>query len=245
MNELKWLSAADGPEYLPDPADALTEPNGLLAAGGSLEPEWLLESYRRGIFPWFETGQPILWWSPDPRTVLEPGDFNVSRSLRKRLTSGRFQVTADRDFAAVISACSEPRSYTDSTWITPAMMTAYQQLHELGWAHSFEAWTDDKLAGGLYGVAIGKVFFGESMFARQSDASKVAFWHALRFLTRIGFELIDCQLPSAHLSRLGAKSMPRSQFLLRLAQLTESPGTPGPYRKAFEAGLEPKPGFET
>jgi len=241
MSELKWLSAADGPDCLPDPAEALIEPNGLLAAGGSLEPEWLLESYRRGIFPWFETGQPILWWSPDPRTVLEPDEFNVSRSLRKRLRSGQYRVTADRDFGGVISACSEPRSYTDSTWITPTMLTAYTRLHELGWAHSFEAWTDDTLVGGLYGVAIGKVFFGESMFARQSDASKVAFWHAIRFLSASGFELIDCQLPSAHLTRLGATSMPRSEFLSRLSGLTESAGMPGRYREAFEAGLEPEP----
>lgn len=241
MSNLKWLSAADGPESLPDPAEALIEPNGLLAAGGSLEPEWLLESYRRGIFPWFETGQPILWWSPDPRTVLEPDDLKISRSLRKRLSRGQFRVTADKDFAGVISACSEPRTYTDSTWITPTMGTAYTRLHELGWAHSFETWTGETLVGGLYGIAIGKVFFGESMFARQSDASKVAFCHALRFLSERGFELVDCQLPSAHLSRLGAKSMPRSEFLSHLVRLTESPGMPGHYREAFDAGLEPEP----
>ena len=238
MSELRWLSAANGPESLPDPADALIEPNGLLAAGGSLEPAWLLKSYRRGIFPWFETGQPILWWSPDPRTVLRPDELRVSRSLRKRLRRGKFQVSADRDFAGVISACAAPRRYTDSTWITAPMLAAYERLHELGWAHSFEAWTDETLVGGLYGVAIGKVFFGESMFARQSDASKVAFWHALQFLSEQGIELIDCQLPSEHLSRLGAKSLPRSEFLSLLERLTDPSGTPGTYRKAFQTGLE-------
>jgi len=238
MTELKWLSAADGPESLPDPSAALTEPNGLLAAGGSLEPDWLLASYRRGIFPWFEAGQPILWWSPDPRTVLVPADFRVSRSLKKRLRRGEFRVTADRDFPGVISACAEPRRYTDSTWITPAMRSAYVRLNELGWAHSFEAWSDDRLAGGLYGIAIGKVFFGESMFARRTDASKVVFWHALQFLVANGFELVDCQLPSAHLGRLGAKAMSRPAFLRALESLTEPMGTPGAYTKAFETFLQ-------
>jgi leucyl/phenylalanyl-tRNA---protein transferase len=237
MTELKWLSAADGPQSLPDPGAALAEPNGLLAAGGSLDPDWLLASYRRGIFPWFEAGQPILWWSPDPRTVLVPADFRVSRSLKKRLRRGEFRVTADRDFPGVISACAEPRRYTDSTWITPAMLSAYSRLNELGWAHSFEAWSGDRLAGGLYGIAIGKVFFGESMFARHTDASKVAFWHALQFLVATCIELVDCQLPSAHLSRLGAKAMSRPAFLRALAALTEPMGAPGAYSDAFETFL--------
>lgn len=238
MTELKWLSAASGPESLPDPAEALTEPNGLLAAGGSLEPDWLLASYKRGIFPWFEAGQPILWWSPNPRTVLAPHDFRLSRSFRKRLRRGEFRVTADRDFAGVISACAAPRRYTDSTWITPAMQSAYTRLHQLGWAHSFEAWSDQTLAGGLYGIAIGKVFFGESMFARYTDASKVAFWHALQFLIWRGFELVDCQLPSAHLTRLGATTRSRPAFLAALERLTDPAGTPGAYTDAFEAYLQ-------
>lgn len=238
MTELKWLRASDGPESLPDPSEALTEPNGLLAAGGSLDPDWLLASYRRGIFPWFEAGQPILWWSPNPRTVLLPRDFKLSRSLKKRVRRGEFQVTADRDFPGVISACAEPRRYTDSTWITPAMLDAYRRLHELGWAHSFETWSGDTLAGGLYGIAIGKVFFGESMFARRTDASKVALWHALQFLTAQGFELVDCQLPSAHLTRLGAKSVPRPAFLAELERLSDPPGTPGAYCTAFETLLQ-------
>lgn len=233
MSELKWLSRDDGPESLPDPADALREPNGLLAAGGSLEPDWLLAGYRRGIFPWFESGQPILWWSPDPRTVLKPDELRVSRSLRRRINRNEFRVTADTDFAGVITGCAEPRSYTDSTWITPEMRSAYVALHALGWAHSFESWVDGSLAGGLYGIAIGRVFFGESMFAKRSDASKVAFFHALRYLSKRGIELVDCQLPSAHLSRLGARSLPRADFLTELARLTESPGTPGSYRDDF------------
>lgn len=235
MSELRWLNPADGPESLPDPSQALDEPNGLLAAGGSLEPDWLLTSYRRGIFPWFETGQPILWWSPDPRIVLRPGELRVSRSLRKRLRRGEFRVTADCDFAGVIRACAEPRRYTDSTWITPKMIDAYRQLHDLGWAHSFEAWHGDSLAGGLYGIAIGGIFFGESMFARQSDASKVAFWHAARFLESRGVEIIDCQLPSAHLTRLGARTMPRPEFLSLLQRVTARPATPGTYCQAFSA----------
>jgi len=233
MSELKWLCRDDGPDSLPDPADALREPNGLLAAGGSLEPDWLLAGYRRGIFPWFESGQPILWWSPDPRTVLKPEELRVSRSLRRRIDRNEFRVTADTDFAGVIAGCAQPRSYTDSTWITPEMQSAYIALHELGWAHSFESWVDGSLAGGLYGIAIGRVFFGESMFAKRSDASKVAFFHALRYLSRRGIELVDCQLPSAHLSRLGARSLPRADFLTELARLMESPGTPGSYRDDF------------
>jgi leucyl/phenylalanyl-tRNA--protein transferase len=233
MADLRWLSKEDSPASLPDPAQALPEPNGLLAAGGSLAPEWLLESYRRGIFPWFESGQPILWWSPDPRTVMTPDQLHVSRSLQKCIGRQQFEVTADTDFAGVITSCAAPRNYTDSTWITPEMQAAYTELHRLGWAHSFESSIDGLLVGGLYGIAIGRVFFGESMFASRSDASKVAFFHAVRFLSERGIELIDCQLPSAHLSRLGARTMPREAFLAALAQLTESPGTPGSYRDDF------------
>lgn len=231
--ELRWLSAAGGPESMPDPEHALTEPNGLLAAGGSLDPEWLLASYRRGIFPWFEARQPILWWSPDPRFVLAPETMKVSRSLAKRIRQGRFEVRADTEFAAVIAACAEPRRYTNATWITPAMRTAYVTLHRLGWAHSVEAWADGTLVGGLYGVSIGRVFFGESMFARETDASKVAFWHAVRYLEAEGCELIDCQLPSSHLEQFGAQGMPRRDFLARLRELTEPPGAPGSWTENF------------
>ena len=238
MTELRWISAADGPDALPHPAQALAEPNGLLAAGGSLEPEWLLAAYRRGIFPWFEAGQPILWWSPDPRTVLYPSDFKLSRSLRKRIRSGTFTVTADRAFDDVIAACAAPRRYTDATWITPPMAHAYSRLAALGYAHSFESWAGERLVGGLYGIAIGRVFFGESMFALESDASKVAFFHTIRFLSERGFELIDCQLPSAHLTRLGATAVPRSEFLAALERLCEPPGTPGAWTADFSAVSE-------
>ena len=233
MTELRWISAADGPDGLPDPADALGEPNGLLAAGGALTPDWLLSSYRRGIFPWFEHGQPILWWSPDPRTVLYPADLRISRSLEKRLRRREFEIAADVDFGGVIEGCAAPRRYTDATWITLPMMQAYIRMHELGWAHSFEARLDGELVGGLYGIAIGRVFFGESMFARRTDASKVAFCHALRFLESEGIELIDCQLPSAHLSSLGARNMPRRAFLRELARLVDPPGDPGSWRERF------------
>ena len=233
--ELRWLSKAGGPESLPDPENALTEPNGLLAAGGSLDPEWLLASYRRGIFPWFEARQPILWWSPDPRTVLEPARLKVSRSLAKRVRQRRFEIRADTGFAAVIDGCAGPRRYTSATWITPAMRAAYVTLHRLGWAHSFEAWSGDTLVGGLYGVAIGRVFFGESMFARETDASKVAFWHAVRFLEAEGCELIDCQLPTAHLEQFGATGISRREFLARLRELVEPAGAPGSWTSTFAA----------
>jgi leucyl/phenylalanyl-tRNA---protein transferase len=233
MSDLKWISASDGPDCLPDPANALHEPNGLLAAGGSLAPEWLLASYRRGIFPWFEIGQPILWWSPAPRIVLYPDALKVSRSLGKRLRRGEFSLTADTAFAGVIDACAGPRRYTDATWITPSMRDAYCRLHALGWAHSVEAWQDGELAGGLYGLLIGRVFFGESMFARRTDASKVALFHAVRYLQSRGCELIDCQLPSAHLHRLGATSLPRPVFLERLRELTEPKGEPGSWAEDF------------
>lgn len=213
MSTIRWLSPAEGPESMPPASAALEEPNGLIAAGGALEPEWLLAAYRRGIFPWYETGQPILWWSPDPRAVLRPADLHVSRSLHRRLRKGEFEVTADGAFDAVVAGCAEPRGYTDSTWITADMANAYSRLHRLGFAHSFEAWSGGELVGGLYGVAIGRVFFGESMFKRRSDASKVAFVQGVRFLAARGFALIDCQVATSHLSRLGATSMPRNEFV--------------------------------
>lgn len=198
---------------MPAASEALDVPNGLVAAGGSLEPAWILAAYRKGIFPWYEAGQPILWWSPHPRAVLEPRDLRISRSLRRRLRKREFRVTADRAFDRVVSGCAEPRGYTRSTWITGDMARAYSRLHGLGYAHSFESWSGDTLVGGLYGVAIGRVFFGESMFTRRSDASKVAFARAVRFLAAHGFELIDCQVATAHTSRFGAVPMPRDEFV--------------------------------
>lgn len=235
MTRICWLGPEDGPERLPSPAHALTEPNGLLAAGGSLEPDWLLVSYERGIFPWYEEGQPILWWSPNPRAVLWPADLKLSRSLKRALKRTSFTVSADRAFGDVVTACAAPREYTDATWITPEMARAYGALHELGWAHSFEAWDGDVLVGGLYGVAIGRVFFGESMFAHRTDASKIAFVHGVRFLRATGCELIDCQVPSAHLTRLGATAMPRDAFVCELQALCRPRSTPQTWRDKFEA----------
>ncbi|MCC6208861.1 MAG: leucyl/phenylalanyl-tRNA--protein transferase [Gammaproteobacteria bacterium] len=197
----------------PPVARALTEPNGLLAVGGCLDPAWLLEAYRDGIFPWFSPGQPIMWWSPDPRMVLFPERLKVSRSLDKLIRQGVYTVTLDQAFAQVIRACSEPRSADGGTWITEDMIEAYTCLHELGHAHSVEAWFDGDLAGGLYGVALGRVFFGESMFFRRRDASKVAFVHLVRQLRRWGFSVIDCQMNTEHLRRFGAAEIPRLEFV--------------------------------
>jgi leucyl/phenylalanyl-tRNA--protein transferase len=223
MRTLRWLSRSTSVDF-PPPNEALTEPNGLLAAGGDLTPERLLGAYRRGIFPWYEEGQPILWWSPDPRAVLWPDALHVSRSLRRSMRRGRFEFRIDTAFDDVVAACAAPRSYAAGTWITRDMATAYGRLHRMGWAHSFEAWRDDELVGGLYGVALGRVFFAESMFTRVSDASKVALVHAVRLLRERRFALIDCQVASAHTASLGATNMERPEFLRLVAQLCEPPG---------------------
>lgn len=200
---------------------ALREPNGLLAAGGDLSPQRMLAAYRRGIFPWYSPGDPILWWSPDPRMVLLPTQMRISRSLRRRLRQGEYQVRFDTDFAAVVEACSRtPRPGQNGTWITPAMRRAYERLHELGYAHSVETWKEGHLVGGLYGVALGRVFYGESMFAHATDASKVALAHLTRFLATQDFGLIDCQMKTEHLASLGAHEIPRREFAARLAALT-------------------------
>jgi leucyl/phenylalanyl-tRNA---protein transferase len=235
MSGICWLKPTDGPGALPDPRNALEEPNGLLAAGGRLTPDWLLTSYARGIFPWYEDGQPILWWCPNPRAVLVPEEIAVSRSLRKTLAKNRYSVSADTAFVRVVASCAAPRKYTDQTWITSEMAAAYAQLHSLGWAHSFESWRDGRLVGGLYGVAIGEAFFGESMFSLESDASKVAFVHAVGFLSTLGIRLIDCQIPSAHLTRFGARLMSREAFLEALQDLCEPTGSPGSWADSFGA----------
>lgn len=204
------------PCSFPDPAHAEREPDGLLAVGGDLSPLRLLTAYRNGIFPWYSRGDPILWWSPDPRTVLYPSQFHLARSLRKRLRRGAGEVRFDHDFAAVIEACSGPRASGPDTWLTPEMRAAYRQLHRLGHAHSIEYWCDGELLGGLYGLAIGQVFFGESMFSRVSDGSKIAFAALIQQLRHWGFQLIDCQVHSLHLQSLGAVSIPRAEFLAQL-----------------------------
>ena len=217
-------------DAFPPDAAALVEPNGLIAVGGDLAPARLLAAYRRGIFPWYEEGQPILWWTPDPRLVLDPRGLRVSRSLRRILRSGRFRVTLNRNFAAVMTACAAPRRNSDGTWITPAMVRAYRQLHTMGHAHSIEVWERDGLAGGLYGVALGAAFFGESMFSRESNASKVALAHLCALLAPLEPALVDCQVPSRHLLGLGAEPVPRSLFRerLRLALAAAGPAWPAP-----------------
>jgi len=196
------------------PADrALTDPNGLLAVGGCLAPRRLMNAYRQGIFPWYAEGEPILWWSPDPRLVLRPSAFRVSRSLRRSLRRHEFEFSCDGAFEHVIQACSEPRSYASGTWLNGEMKRAYRELHRLGVAHSFEAWKCGELVGGVYGVAIGRVFFGESMFHRVSNASKASLAYACASLDRWGFALIDCQVHTQHLVSLGAEEISRSQFV--------------------------------
>jgi leucyl/phenylalanyl-tRNA--protein transferase len=196
----------------PDAALAEIEPNGLLAVGGDLSPIRLIKAYRHGIFPWFSEGEPILWWSPDPRTVLFPDKIKISRSLRKRLRHGGFRVSYDRAFLQVISACAKPRKDAPGTWLVPSMIRAYTELHRLGMAHSVEVWQEERLVGGLYGVAIGSVFYGESMFSRVSDSSKVALVHLCRTLLALEFKLIDCQVYTQHLISLGAEEIPREHF---------------------------------
>jgi leucyl/phenylalanyl-tRNA---protein transferase len=227
---LRWLSSAYPAEHFPPVSAALREPNGLLAAGGDLAPQRLLAAYRRGIFPWYEQGQPILWWSPDPRSVLRPGGIRVSRSLRRSLIKGGFELRVDSDFAAVVAGCAAPRHYGGATWITREMADAYTTLHRLGWAHSFETWHNGRLAGGLYGVAIGRVFFGESMFTRVTDASKVALVKMGEYLRERSFELIDCQVPNAHVTSLGSTTMPRAEFLALLDEYCDPAGEPGLWR---------------
>lgn len=207
-----WIDPQDTSYQFPDISLALDEPDGLLAVGGDLSPARLLAAYRHGIFPWFNHEQPILWWSPNPRTVLFPSRLHVSRSLRKTLRKQPFNVTADTAFAKVIEACSAPRADEAGTWITGEMKQAYQHLAELGHAHSVECWRDGELVGGLYGIGIGKVFFGESMFSRMRDASKVAYVYLVRQLEQWGYALVDCQVHSAHLESLGAENIDRETF---------------------------------
>lgn len=210
-------------------------PEGLLAIGGDLSVERLLAAYRQGIFPWYNPGQPILWWSPDPRAVLDPEKVHISRSLRKTLRSGRFEIRFDSAFRQVMQGCaaSRPQFPGGGTWITNDMIDAYCRLHALGHAHSVETWQANRLTGGLYGVALGGVFFGESMFSDQNDASKVALVALCHKLRDWGYRLIDCQLPSRHLERLGAESIPRREFMMVLGQALERTGRPGGWQEQF------------
>jgi len=210
----------------PDPRDA--EPDGLLAVGGDLSPDRLVAAYAAGIFPWYGPGSPILWWSPDPRLVLQPERLHVPRSLARTLKRGRYRLTADTAFPEVIRACAgAERPGQDGTWITGAMVAAYERLHALGLAHSFEAWEGGTLAGGLYGVSLGSAFFGESMFSVRPDASKAAFVRSVEHLRDHGVELIDCQVRTDHLARFGAEEVPREDFLARLAAALAAPTRQG------------------
>lgn len=211
----------------PDPELAETEPNGLLAVGGDLSVPRLINAYREGLFPWFSGTQPILWWHPDPRTVLFPERIKVSRSLRRTLKRQPWSLRIDHHFAAVIQACAAPRREQPGTWLGPRMIRAYLELHRLGLAHSVEVWDGEQLVGGLYGLAMGRVFFGESMFSRASDASKVALVHLCRLLQEWGYALIDCQVPSDHLFSLGAETVDRRRFRGWLAQWIDQDPLPG------------------
>ena len=224
---ITWLESAD--EFPPLEA-ALAEPNGLLAAGGDLSPGRLQTAYRRGIFPWFGKDQPVLWWSPDPRMVLFPAEFRMPRSLAKRLRRRDYEIRVDTAFETVMRACAAPRDGDTGTWITPDMVAAYCELHRLGHAHSVETWIDGELAGGLYGIALGRAFYGESMFTRAPDASKIALAHLVRQLTRWQFGMIDCQMNTAHLARFGAREIPRSEFSRRLAELVNYPSSAAGWR---------------
>jgi len=223
--KIPWLSPHN--TEFPPVSSAIKEPNGLLAVGGDLSKSRLIEAYRQGIFPWYETGQPILWWSPDPRAVLFPNDLIISKSLKKTLSRETFTVTFDKAFEDVIHACAGPRHGSEGTWITTEMMDAYIGLHEAGIAHSVECWVNNEgectLAGGLYGINLGRLFFGESMFSHQDNASKVAFVHLVKQLEKWNFPLIDCQVPNAHLSSLGATEIPLAQFSQYLDKAVDLP----------------------
>lgn len=220
--DIKWISPEDPPDSFPPVETALSDPDGLLAAGGDLQPERLLAAYRHGIFPWYSKGQPILWWSPDPRAVLFPQNMKVTRSLRQSIRKQGFESRMNTDFAAVMAACGDPLYRRDGTWITDEMRQAYFRLHQLGHAHSFETWQNGTLIGGLYGIHLGKVFFGESMFSRVTDSSKFALKCLCEHLIADGVVMIDCQMATSHLLSLGAQLMPRSEFAALLEKHTES-----------------------
>jgi leucyl/phenylalanyl-tRNA--protein transferase len=215
---IPWLGVHDA---FPPVTKALRNPNGLLAAGADLSTERLLDAYARGIFPWFGEDDPLLWWSPDPRMVLWLRELHLSRSLRRTIRARRYTVTLDRSFLDVMHGCAAPRADHEGTWITPGMIEAYSRLAAIGYAHSVEVWSGAELAGGLYGVALGRMFFGESMFSRKADASKVALALLIKQLERWSFELIDCQMSTTHLKSLGAREIPRSDFLRHVKRLTK------------------------
>lgn len=229
------LLDANAPDRFPDPRDALTEPNGLLAFGGSLSARWLLAAYSRGIFPWFGEGEPILWWSPDPRCVFHTDALKINRSLRRLLAGKPWRLTIDHAFEEVIRACAAPRTGESGTWLVPAMIDAYVQLHRQGHAHSVEVWEGSRLVGGIYGVAIGRLFCGESMFSAESGGSKVALVALARLLHELEFPLIDAQVSNPHTRSLGAVEVPRGWYLQEVARLVQLLGHAGSW-----AGLTPQ-----
>lgn len=230
--QLTVLNPNTPEQDFPPVTKALREPDGLLAIGGCLSQSRLLNAYRHGVFPWYNPGEPILWWSPDPRLVLFPDQLIISRSLRKTLRKATFSVTFDQAFNEVITACADPRKDSTGTWITTAVNSAYNQLHRAGFAHSVETWQGDKLVGGLYGVALGQVFFGESMFHTQTDASKVAFATLVEHLQSWGYRLIDCQVHTRHLESFGARQIDRNAFIKLLDQYCDIPAKPSAWERA-------------
>ncbi|MDN5937529.1 MAG: leucyl/phenylalanyl-tRNA--protein transferase [Salinisphaera sp.] len=232
---LTWLDPGDADAPFPDPALALRQPNGLLAMGGDLSPRRLLNAYRAGVFPWYNPQESILWWSPDPRAVFATDRLHVSRRLARSLRRGGYAISLDQDFAGVLAACATPRGDQPGTWLGPNMRAAYQRLFDLGHAHSIEVWRDHRLIGGLYGLALGQMFFGESMFSRASDASKIALHWLAQQLAAWGFPLIDGQVGSAHLYRMGAFDLGRNEFLQILRQTTTLPSPASPWRFDIDA----------
>lgn len=235
MPQITWLDAEQAPQFPPTTL-ALDYPNGLLAAGGLLSPDWLLTGYFRGIFPWFNEGEPVLWWSPSPRMVLEPGGMHLSRSLRKAYRRQPVRLSANTAFKQVIEACQEPRDGQAGTWITEDMRSAYLALHNLGWAHSLEVWHDQELIGGLYGIGIDSVFYGESMFSRRTNASKFAFLGLSQWAWQQELTMIDCQVYNEHLERLGAQEIDRTIFERRLPSTLKP--TPAPESNWLDAEVQ-------
>ncbi|WP_353220954.1 leucyl/phenylalanyl-tRNA--protein transferase [Salinisphaera sp. S4-8] len=234
-----WLDPNTPDGAFPDPELALDEPNGLLAMGGDLSPQRLRRAYAQGIFPWYNPDESILWWCPNPRTVFETDAIHISRRLKRTLAKADYAVTLDEDFNSVISSCAGLRAGNPGTWLGPEMRAAYAKLHALGNAHSIEVWREGALIGGLYGVALGRMFFGESMFSRESDASKIALVWLARQLHAWGFPLLDGQVGSEHLYRMGAIDLPRSKFLKRVRHAIEKPGPRGPWQFDIEVPAEP------
>ena len=232
---IPWLDPGDP---FPPTSKALRQPNGLLAAGADLTPARLIEAYSHGVFPWFNADEPVLWWSPDPRMVLFPAELKVAQSLKKVIRNREYEMRFDTAFTRVMHGCAQPRKGQAGTWISPAMIEAYTQLHDRGIAHSAETWMDGELVGGLYGVALGRMFYGESMFTEVTDASKIALVHLVWQLRRWGFGLIDCQMKTAHLSRFGAREIPRGDFIRRVSKLIQYSSTSAPWRFDPDIKLE-------